>query len=273
MSNEELAYKMIPVLIHWAKTSWNIPHYYSDLSNLVGYNSNHIGGVLGIIHNVLKDLSSKNVTEIPTLNSLVQNKSTGLPSDGFDFVIPQYSNLSNESKKGEVLKLNEKAHDYNWDWVLNALGLEEFAIFEDKQINALENKIQHGFGGESDRHRSMKEFIYKNPESVGIKNVLNKDCEKKLLSGDSLDVFFECKNNKRIAIEVKPYFSPEGDVLRGLYQCVKYKAVMDAERVFYNKSFKNEVMLVIGGIMSDNNKLVALDLGINYIDNFNKHHN
>ena len=56
-THKELAYKMIPVLVRWARTAWYIPHYYSDLSKAVGYNSNQIGGVLGTIHDILDERS------------------------------------------------------------------------------------------------------------------------------------------------------------------------------------------------------------------------
>jgi len=48
-----------------------------------------------------------------------------------------------------------------------------------------------------------------------------------LPSGDSLDVSF---NSKKIwvAAEIKSSISAEGDIVRGLFQCVKYRAVMEA---------------------------------------------
>ena len=47
-------------------------------------------------------------------------------------------------------------------------------------------------------------------------------------SGDSLDVLF-FDSNRRIAVEVKGASAPVGEVIRGLFQCVKYEAVLDAE--------------------------------------------
>ena len=43
---------------------------------------------------------------------------------------------------------------------------------------------------------------------------------------------------------------------------------MDAERVVYADNYDNEVLLVLGGSMSDVNKQIALDLGVRYIENF-----
>jgi len=92
--------------------------------------------------------------------------------------------------------------------------------------------------------------------------------EYDLLSGDRLDVYFECKKKKHVAVEVKPSTSPEGDVLRGIFQCVKYQAVMNAARVVDNDNYDNEVILVTAGELSSENKQIAIDLKINYKDLF-----
>lgn len=49
MTNGEWAMKMIPVLVYWARESWEIPHTYKDLCLAVGYKSYRMGGVLGCI--------------------------------------------------------------------------------------------------------------------------------------------------------------------------------------------------------------------------------
>ena len=41
---------------------------------------------------------------------------------------------------------------------------------------------------------------------------------------------------------------------------------MDAERVVYVDNYDNEVLLVLGGLISDVNKQIALDLGVRYIN-------
>lgn len=267
-TNKEWAMRMIPVLIRWAQSSWDKPHYYSQLSSAVGHKTSQIGGVMGEIQVILRELMKEfDRKDIPTLNGLVQNKGTGLPSDGFDFVVNNYSKLSPESKKGEVRKLNFDAHRYDWTWVLNALGLEPARVLDSKTVIKIKSEI-HGYGGEGKEHKTIKEYIANHPQSIGLKDVKKTQIEMDLLSGDRLDVYFECKNKKHIAVEVKPSISPEGDVLRGIFQCVKYQSVMDASRVLDNDNYDNEVLLVIAGTISESNRQIANDLGINYIDNF-----
>ena len=59
MTNKEWALKMIPVLIHWARYSWETPHYYSDLTNAVGHKTNQIGKVLELVQKIIDELKEK----------------------------------------------------------------------------------------------------------------------------------------------------------------------------------------------------------------------
>ena len=266
-TNKEWARKMIPVLIRWARSSWDKPHYYSNLSEAVGHHTNQIGGIMATIQDILDNLSLQKQKTIPTLNGLTRNKKSGLPSDGFDYVIENYSNLSEDSKMGEVNKLNYMAHLYDWDWVLKELQLEPDMIYVPDELDKKKVSLKHGYGGEGAEHKALKNYVQQNPDKFGIKRVLYSSTEKMLLSADRLDVYFETQSNMHVAVEVKPQTAPEEDVMRGIFQCVKYKAVMDAERVADYGRYENEVILVIGGEMSLSNKQLASDLGIKYFDN------
>ena len=267
-TNRDWALRMIPVLTRWAQATWDKPHYYSHLTAAVGHKTNQIGNVMGNIQDIIDDLKKKSGKNIPTLNCLVLNKGTGLPSDGFDYVIPNYSKLSPDSKRGEVRKLNYEAHMYDWSWVLKELGLKPANVTTADKIEKIKKGV-YGSGGEGKEHKALKEFIAKHPESIGIKGVKLTQTEHGLLSGDSLDVYFECRKKQHYAIEVKPKASPEGDIIRGVYQCVKYKAVMDAMRVVDNDNYENQTLLVIAGEMTDLVKQIANDLGVKYVENFN----
>lgn len=267
-TNKEWALKMIPVLVRWAQGAWDKPHYYSDLTAAVGHKTNQIGNVMGTIQDIIDDLQKQSGKKIPTLNCLVFSKSSDLPSDGFDYVIKNYGKLSPDSKKGEVRKLNLQAHLYDWNWVLDSLGLRPAKFFSSDDLSKMKTTGQ-GVGGEGKEHKSIKEYICSHPESIGIKKVVIAKTEHDLLSGDRLDVYFECRGNKHIAIEVKPSSSPDYDITRGIFQCVKYQAVMDAARVADYGNYNIEVILVLAGVMSDKNKQLANDLAIHYIEQFN----
>ena len=78
-----------------------------------------------------KDIGVK----IPTLNALVNNSRTGLPSEGFSYVFPHYDKYNKDKKKELVSLLNTKAITFrNWDWILSLLGLKHMFSSEEEAI-------------------------------------------------------------------------------------------------------------------------------------------
>lgn len=258
--------KMIPVLVHWAQKSWDKPHYYSDLSKAVGYGSDQIGRFLGCIDDAIKSVGKG----IPTLNALVVNKNSGLPSYGFGYVDKDYDNYSNDKKKFVARYANKKAHDYDWDSVLAALHLKPFEVLNEEDFETLRKKIgsKYGSGGESEAHRLLKEHIVKHPEKINISVELrNNETEHSLLSGDRLDVYFETDKDM-IAVEVKSRISDEADITRGIFQCVKYKAILDAQQSLRHTNKNVDAILVLEGCLSEEQKRIVEELEIKVFEGF-----
>ena len=257
----------IPILIRWAKSGITT-NTYGDLIKELGMTRfSGIGYVLGSIDDVLKALGNKIDQDIPTLNALVCGK-TGLPSYGFEYINEQYPSMSIADQKLYVDGVNKKTVDYqNWDTVLQLLGLKPSTVTSAKDEASIRNGKSHG-SGEGPKHKALKEFIFAHPESIGIRNVVKSDTEYILLSGDRLDVYFEQKDGTRIAVEVKSIVSPDDDILRGLYQCVKYKAILDAENKTHGTFGNTRSLLVIEGALSESNQQVKDSLGINVIEGF-----
>ena len=124
-----------------------------------------------------------------------------------------------------------------------------------------------GSGGEGDSHKELKEYIYNNPHVIGVEDYTEKKKEHKLLSADRIDVWFKQSDGSCIAVEVKSHISSEADVLRGIFQCVKYKAIMDAEDKTHRIEASNSSILVLGGVLSEHNKYYSDMLGVMVIDN------
>lgn len=221
---------MIPVMIHWAKTGHN-EHTYGDLAHAIGKSKfSGIGHALYFVQQVLDNLSTKSSREIPTLNSLCKNAKTMLPSEGFEFVSPQYNDLDENGKRVFVKGLDSNAMNFpHWDWVLKELELKEAVPFTEEQLEAIKNP-RCIYGGEGEEHKILKEYICQHPESINYKDVDFAETEHILPSGDRLDVYFELSDGTHVALEVKPSISPDQDIARGVFQCVKYYAVMDALR-------------------------------------------
>ncbi|MEI6815602.1 MAG: hypothetical protein WCL14_03245 [Bacteroidota bacterium] len=108
-------------------------------------------------------------------------------------------------------------------------------------------KLQKGGGGESKYHKSFKERIARNPSLIKIPLDFNKtELEYTFISLDAIDILFTY-NDKLIGVEVKSIISNRDDIERGLYQCVKYKSLLEAELKANNKNIDVRVILVIEG--------------------------
>lgn len=259
---------MIPVMIHWAKTGHN-EHTYGDLAHAIGKSKfSGIGHALYFVQQVLDNLSTKSCREIPTLNSLCKNAKTMLPSEGFEFVSPQYNDLDENGKRVFVKGLDSNAMNFpHWDWVLKELELKEAVPFTEEQLEAIKNP-RCIYDGEGEEHKALKYYICQHPESINYKDVDFAETEHILPSGDRLDVYFELSDGTHVAIEVKPGISPDQDIARGVFQCVKYYAVMDALRNIECKDYEIKVLLVTAGKISSQNKVLAEELYVEYVEGF-----
>ena len=223
MKIREVAMNMIPILISFAKIRKTIQ--YGQLAKLVGYGSNQIGKHLGEIDDILNEVKSTlNIKNIPTLNGIVVSKKNGLPSNGFDYVYKQFSSFKGDKRDQFIKEKNEEAANYNWTEILKYLCLNQYSFYTKSLEEEIINKKYSG--GEGEKHKKLKEYIYNNPSSIGITKVRSKFIEYKLPSGDCIDVYFELSNETVIAVEVKSARSDSAYLLRGLYQCVKYKSVL-----------------------------------------------
>lgn len=263
----ELVRLIIPVLIRWAK-SGKTDMTYGDLSlAVVGRKQYRLGHQLGQVHNVIDELQAQSGVKIPTLNTLVKNRK-GFPSSGFHVVYPSYNKLSDDEKRVFIEGLDSKAMKFKrWDWVLGQLGLEPVKLITEEELHSKTRKMGVS-GGEGKDHKKLKKFILEHPESIGLKDVVYKSDEYTLPSGDRIDIYFVRKNGDRVAVEVKPKSSPDEDMMRGIFQCVKYKTVMEAIRTIECGSFNVSSILVIGTSLSYQNKQIASELGVEHIEDF-----
>lgn len=267
--SRKLVSKMIPILVRWAQ-SRQTNKTYGDMIHAIGYSRfSGIAKQLAFVEDVMRAFRKAhnlNAETLPTLNALCNSPKDNLPSGGFSYVYPNYEKLSETEKRVFVAGINAKAVSYeHWDWVLDELGLQPVKILTEEE---LENVGSHGFGGEGEEHKALKEYILNHPESIEIKKVKRSEAEFHLPSGDRLDVFFEVNCGDKTAIEVKPSSSPDDDIARGIFQCVKYKAVMEAMKKIVYGNYQNFTLLVMAGTISEKNRQLADALDIKYIDNF-----
>lgn len=257
---------ILPVLIFWAKTG-QTNHTYEDLANTVGKNrGTWIGHVLGCIQDVINELSKQKERKIPTLNALVNSKDKRIPSGGFGYVYKGYPQMSEYNKRVYINGLNKVACDYqHWDWVISELKLSPYKSFTEDEIKQIIHIPSGGYGGgEGNEHKQLKEYILNHPESIGIKGVKIAETEYPLTSGDKLDIYFKLDNESEVAVEVKSSISDDTDLTRGIFQCVKYKAVLNALQRVEGTTRNVTVILATGRSLSDiHYRLISL-LAVNH---------
>lgn len=218
----------LPLLVRQAQAG--VPVFYSDLAEELGMpNPRNLNYVLGSIGQSLERLSKAWKVKVPPIQCLVVNKSTGLPGEGIGWFLikkEDFASLPLRQKRAIVEAELQHVFSYpRWDKVLNAFSLEPAT----SDFSPIIRKASGGFGGgESEAHKALKEYVARNPKVVGLNsNTQVGVTEYPLPSGDSLDVSFSSRTFW-VAAEVKSAISAEADIVRGLFQCVKYRAVMEA---------------------------------------------
>ena len=89
--------------------------------------------------------------------------------------------------------------------------------------------LSWGRSGEGENHKTLRLWVKDKPERIERSlSGVRAETEVDLLSGDRVDVVFYDKR-RTLAIEVKSEDSNRADLRRGIYQCVKYRAVLRAQ--------------------------------------------
>lgn len=266
---QQRARKALPILARQA--SAEAPIYYENLAQELGMpNPRNLNYVLGSIGVTLEQLAKRSNTKIPPIQSLVINQAQGIPGAGFDeFLAEQhveYGRLLPRQKKRYLKAYWAKdIYPYDWNKVLKELHLEPLK----SDLSDLLNQASVGAGGgggEGPEHRALKEYVSQNPQIVGLPaQTTNGQMEYPLPSGDRIDVVFRYRN-RIVAAEVKSSLSNDVDITRGLFQCVKYRAVIEARDAFEATDSDVEAILILGRAMPKNLVPLRNQLGVRVIE-------
>ncbi len=103
------------------------------------------------------------------------------------------------------------------------------------------------------------------PQLIGL-DLQEGQMEYRLPSLDCVDILFEDRS-QLIGVEVKSHISCEADILRGLFQCVKYRHLIESEQLINNRQPDSRTILVLQGEFPSNLLGIKNMLGIEVIDN------
>lgn len=198
----------------------------------------HIGSVAG----TMMDLILREDPDAPLINALV-TRPNGIPGKGFGGYYDRHIRHDGErtwdklplSRKMKVVAdVRAEVRRYlKWD----ELYAELFGAAPVKASKTKRFKERDGKPAETDRplgkgesleHKQLKEWAVENPVALGLAKGFVGTPERGLLSGDRIDVLFT-DGASFVAVEVKSILSTDDDLRRGVYQCVKYRAVVEAQ--------------------------------------------
>lgn len=236
----ERARMALPILLMTAKSAQTLT--YAELDQLIarenGVSTTPVvagyGKVLEIVGRSLNALSVEWGTELPPLTILVVNKDTGEPGAGVGYFLQRYISTSSSktvtanNRRAMILRATEAVHnDPRWDEVAAYFEIELPDMRRESVPIPLE-KPPARLGPESAAHLALKNHVAAHPELFADIGLFSPgQIEYRLDSGDEVDVFF-ANGEQALAVEIKTAVAPLGELTRGLYQCVKYRAVLRA---------------------------------------------
>ena len=195
-----------------------------------------MGGVVGEMQRRFQDLDP----DAPLLNVLLVRSDTGEPGDGAREFLADRNPAEAALKKEGV----RTSRPLVWTLAL-ARAVEEVYQFRDWDVlyaklfgnyvpdpyfaPPVEDRRIPRAGGEGANHKALRLWVMRHPEWIGRRyGSATVETEKELLSGDRVDVTYSTEN-ELLAIEVKSRDSNWQDLRRGIFQCIKYRAVLKAQ--------------------------------------------
>lgn len=256
-----------PILVRQAKAQQIIT--YTDLAKeLKMPNPRNLNYVLGYIARSIRSLNKRRDDKIPYVNILVVGKNTELPGKGAINFLKNKRKFrqSNQHMKRVILDdaLSDIFNFNDWDGVLLEFKLRPAeSLLPNRNIiqNKINRIVKYG-SGESPDHKRFKNLIAQNPNLIGLpKNIGSGKIEYSFLSGDKVDILFKNKDHW-IGVEVKSKRSPKEDIIRGIFQIIKYHSLLIADLIVKQKPPIVTTLLVLEGAFPSELLQLSTALGI-----------
>lgn len=264
----------LPVLIRLARSGHTIT--YRDLEREIAARENAAPARMLVAYRSVLEKTGRLMLlvgeelgeSVPPINILVVNANSGLPGEGFDTFLQRYAGsqrwerLTENNRDAVMQRATETVFTYShWDAIADYFG-----------ISVETDLPEHGpislpapppiLGGESEAHKTLKQYIAMHPELFGDFGQFEKgSTESTLNSGDKIDVLFR-NPDQTLAVEAKTVYAAPGELTRGIYQCVKYRAVLRATHDVAGELFKVVAVLVTPQLVSDAHRAAAARLNV-----------
>lgn len=250
---------------------------YGELAGEIGYPLPHIGNLFGL--NIGKTLGkmghlfdSKSIDgeRVPMLQALAVGSKTKLPSDGLQEFERTYASLSTDKKRDFVQCEYAKIFNFGskWNHVLADFDVEKA---EPGVQTPHQGRRYNPYGSDgSPEHVALRDWVIANPAFFELPEGTIGIPEYPLKSGDKVDVVFTKGEEALLGVEVKSWRSDIDDLQRGIFQCIKYKAVLTAEAKAVGKTAEIDCILVAEGNLGTTLSHLKSKLGVKVIPNCRK---
>lgn len=273
-----------PILVEYARKRKAITYGDWDREIVTRKLGNHVhltnyGHPAGIIGDACEEYAKLMKLLVPMLNLLVINADTKIPGEGANYYIEQYcqrflkrdydpNKLSTNEKRSIIDNAHGEIFDFpHWAQVLHAFGLKETPFTKHEGHSQTRRQPdRHGWhcGPESEAHKMLKQRIAKASNLVGLAKGLHAIEEHLLWSGDEIDVYFP---KAALGVEVKTKVAKFDELHRGIFQCVKYKAVLRAQQISDQIIPTADCVLALGGDLPKELQELAGLLQVNFFEN------
>lgn len=202
------------------------------------------GPPVGAVGQAICQIGDRWRQTIPPINVIVVNEATGLAGTGADeiahYFFKDHGRGMGRDRETYLRQAMEAVFAYGsrWDKVAQALGSPILPVRTEApdggEVLPLP-RLPVVQGPESPEHKALKNWVAANPGLLSAFGTFPRgDVERGLSSGDSLDAYFHA-GHRRLAVEVKTSKASNAELERGVYQCVKYRAVLRAEQLAIRK--------------------------------------
>ena len=260
---QQRALLALPLLVRQAEAGQTL--HYGKLANELGMpNPRNLNRVLGSIGTSLQTLGQRWGQEIPAIQALVTNKNSGLPGLGFTPFLSDpgaFRRATNAQQRAMLQRITHEVCSYQrWRDVLAHFDAQPW---KGPPPEAATHRMGD-HGGESPEHLAFKEAVRLHPDWFGIPDC-TASVEYPFVTGDAVDVLFT-QGSRMWGVEVKSAVSQERDILRGLHQCVKYRALLLAKQAAAGKACFVNVYLACEHEFPAKFLGVANVLGVEFFD-------
>jgi len=279
---EDTARAALPLLIWCAQNGRTITYGRLDKEIVDRGWGHHVmavqyGRPAGTIGDALIETEDEWGELIPPLNALVVNATNGLPSKGVNYYLERYcapdthvDDMSLTEKRAIVEEVWEEIWGFErWDKLLEEYGLDPVTrgLVDDEEENEVFVPKKGGWSTEpeSEEHKLLKLYVAAYPEVVGLDRKSPKGTIEYLFpSADKADVVF-VNGDRLTGVEVKSRISNEADISRGIFQCVKYQALLRAEQKAAYVPPTARAVLVTENALTSAQRELADQLGIKVV--------